>query len=959
MSGYEQSGSRVSTRVGHYELIALLGAGGMGEVYRARDLTLDREVALKLLPPGVQDDRHRLERFAQEARSAARLSHPNILVVHEFAEEGSDVFLVSELLDGQTLRQRLARGALPWRKAVDYASQLCAGLAAAHERGIVHCDLKPENLFITGADRIKILDFGLARLTEERPGESPPSATLTLYSDAAIRGTLGYLAPEQVRRGEVDQRADLFALGTILYEMLCGRRAFQTNNPAEALSAILKEDPPPLPATVPNALVRIVERCLEKEPAARFRSAHDLGLALDAVASTSEPSAWARFGASIGRKRWRGIAACAVVLGALALAYAAGSYWAAHAPRALADSPPAAAGTAPADGERLPNSIAVLPFVNISNDPDNDYFCDGISEEILNALSEVGELTVIGRTSSFAFKGSDAGIERISAVLGVSHVLQGSVRKADNRLRISAQLLDHTGRQLWTKTFDREQANIFDIQEEIARAVATTTASQVVSRPALGHRPTLEAYDHYLAGRELLHKRELESALQELQRAIDLDPAFADAHAEWAIARLIGDPSAEDLEAGRVAIERALKLQPKLLRAQAAQGFLLFASHPRDLKGAEAVLRGVLEQDPNMSDALLWLANSLAAQGRQDEALEVLQRGARIDPLHSSIASNLAIELWRRGKVEQAVDLLEHQLEQPNPGAYPYNVLSHMYLTMGRLVDLHAAARRRAPQLLADHDYLSKSYAMIGNWNSAQYWQERMPRDFPKNSLNPYAAAMVPAWQGQTEEAVRRFHEALDVHGIDIAQEGPYIRSWYGALLARMGRYTEAIAALVPLAGGQADVGSFMPELDGAHALAWAYLNSGAGAKAEALLSEIWGQCPAASGEGLSLDSGDLHYCAETALLRGDRDRALDLLEQAVNAGWREYYIRQHDPYWAALENDPRYRALMARVKTDVEYQAVEIARLDAADDLVAKVDAAVAERRSREEQSSGRSATP
>jgi tetratricopeptide (TPR) repeat protein len=240
----------------------------------------------------------------------------------------------------------------------------------------------------------------------------------------------------------------------------------------------------------------------------------------------------------------------------------------------------------------------------------------------------------------------------------VSYVLQGSVRKAGNRLRISAQLLDHTGRQLWTETFDRELANVFDIQEEIAQAVATTAASRVVSRPAAGYHPNLEAYDRYLAGRELLHRRELVSALEELQRAIDLDPAFAEAHAEWAIARLIGDPSAEDLDAGRAAIERALALQPKLLRALAARGFLLLASRPPDPKGAETILRGVLEQDPNMSDALNWLANSLQAQGRRDDALEVLERGARIDPLHPAIAGNLADQLWQRGKVEQAIDLL-------------------------------------------------------------------------------------------------------------------------------------------------------------------------------------------------------------------------------------------------------------------------------------------------------------
>jgi TolB-like protein/Tfp pilus assembly protein PilF len=626
----------------------------------------------------------------------------------------------------------------------------------------------------------------------------------------------------------------------------------------------------------------------------------------------------------------------------------------------LEDSPAAAAGTARAGAERLPNSIAVLPFVNISNDPDNDYFCDGISEEILNALSTFRELNVIGRTSSFAFKGSDAGIDRISAALGVGHVLQGSVRKAGNRLRISAQLLDQAGRQLWSQTFDRELANVFEIQAEIAQAVAATAASKVVARPADGYHPNLAAYDHFLAGRELLHRRDVTAARDELQRARDLDPAFAEAHAEWAISQLIGAPSAEDLEAGRAAIDRALELQPKLLRAQAARSMLLLQSRPPDPKGAETILRGVLEQDPNMSDAVLWLANSLFSQGRRSEAFEVLQRAARIDPLHPSIAGNLANELWLQGKDEQAIEVLERQIAQPNQGNTPYFVLGSMYRAMGRLVDMYAVCRRQSVRLLGQYEYLAMTYALLGNQGSAQYWQERSPRDFPDSPYRWYTASVLAAWQGDHDQAARRFQEGLVASGIDIAQQGTDVQGWYGTLLARAGRHAEAIELLEPVVTPEVDAGSgqWSPELDGRHALAWAYLNSGATAKAQALLSAIWRECEAARADGVKLYGGDLHFCAENALLRGDRETALGLLEQAVGAGWREYYLRRNDPYWAALETDPRYRALMARAKADVDRQAAEIARLDATNDLVGQVDAAVAERRNRKARTPG-PATP
>ena len=324
---------------------------------------------------------------------------------------------------------------------------------------------------------------------------------------------------------------------------------------------------------------------------------------------------------------------------------------------------------------RLPNSIAVLPFTNISNDPDNEYFCDGISEEILDRLSRAAGLNVIGRTSSFAFKGSDYGIERISALLGVRYVLQGSVRKAGDQLRVSAQLLDAGGVQVWSESFDRQLENVFEIQSEIAGAVANTVASQVVPETDVGHEPDLDAYEHYLTGRTLLHRRDSYRAREELQRAVEIDPQFAEAHAELAIAQALEEiPGAMDR--ARASVQRALQLKPRLLRARAAEGFLLMNGDPRDPAGAERVLREVLDQDPNMSDALNWLQGAVQEQGRDDEARAILERAALIDPLHPSIVANLAGALYEAGEVDRAMRLLERQLEQPRPGFMVYGTLS-------------------------------------------------------------------------------------------------------------------------------------------------------------------------------------------------------------------------------------------------------------------------------------------
>lgn len=626
----------------------------------------------------------------------------------------------------------------------------------------------------------------------------------------------------------------------------------------------------------------------------------------------------------------------------------------------VAAAPGAAApGLAASGGEkdtRLPNSIAVLPFTNISSDPDNEYFCDGISEEILNEISTVHELNVIGRTSSFAFKDSNIGIEKISATLGVHYVLQGSVRKAGNQLRISAQLLDERGRQLWAQTFDRELTNVFEIQEEIAQAVVSRIARQVDSSPKAPSNPSLEAYDRYLAGRDLLHKRDTTEAMTELQHAIDLDPGFAEAQAEWAIARLIGSPSKQDLDAAAAAIDHALELKPQLLRAQAARGLWFLQSTPSDAAAAKSVLQGVLDQDPNMSDALLWLSIALDQSGQHEESVANLNRAARIDPLHPSIVGNLASALIQKGDDEAALRLLNRQLQQPNPGYPIYLTLRHFYRMRGRLVELNVIGKDVSLRGVDTHYSLAASYALLGNFDAADEWMARNPRDFPKWPMWPYAVSVAPNWRGDIEQSRQRFEQGVESAGLSIEKLSPVFRIWYGALLARSGHHADAIKILepamplIPTTGQISD--DELPDTDGPHALAWSYLRTGEKAKADRILTDLLEKCRSdVDDRQPQVASNVLHRCAETALLAGDAERALALLERAVKAGWRDYYVRRNDPYWAALENDPRYRALMATVKADVDRQRAVVERINATDRFKAKLDAAMAARREARQQ--------
>jgi TolB-like protein/Tfp pilus assembly protein PilF len=591
---------------------------------------------------------------------------------------------------------------------------------------------------------------------------------------------------------------------------------------------------------------------------------------------------------------------------------------------------------------KLPNSIAVLPFTNISNDPDNEVFCDGVSEEILNKLGAFSGLNVIGRTSSFAFKGSDYRIPKISALLGTQYLLQGSVRKQGDRLRISAQLLDSTGAQRWSNTFDRTLEDIFAIQAEIADVVASTVVPQITAPPP-AYEPNLEAYQHFLAGRELLRRRKdiRGEARQQLQKAIELDPAYADAYVELAVTYLIGTVTAEDAGKADAAIQTALRLQPGMTRALAARGLLSMQQPKPDLVAAEASLRQALEKDPNMVDALNWMGNALGMQCKSEDDAERLKRATKLDPLNGAVAINIASSYARRGDFERAEAQLLRLLEMPDPGRYPYIELRDLYWNTGRLVDLILIEKRRALEAGHHHIGLVVAYSLVDLWEQASYWAQRSTTD-----SNHFWARFVPAFayhvQGRFEENLAELERMLAADGRTPAEMPRSFRAIYGEAQALAGDHAGAIRTLETVidATGPVCYQQMANWQAGAlHALAWSYMEEGEPEKGRSLLLSLDRELHDLRRRGLLHQTRPLIFFATNSLLLGEEDLALERLEQAIAAGWRNYYFHLADPRWATLRDDPRHQALMAEVKADLDRQRAEVEKIDAEEDFPAKLD--------------------
>ncbi|HEY6931369.1 MAG TPA: serine/threonine-protein kinase, partial [Thermoanaerobaculia bacterium] len=481
-------------RLGPYQIVAPLGAGGMGEVFRARDSRLGRDVAIKILPERLADNEKALSRFEREARAVAALSHPNILAIHDFGQADGVVFAVTELLEGESLDRRLSREEIPWKKSLEIGAAVADGLASAHSRGIVHRDLKPANIFLTREGLVKILDFGLARQdshVSEASVTAGPTAAAPETEPGTVLGTVGYMSPEQVRGETADGRSDIFSLGCVLYEMLTGRRAYKHRTQAETMAAILRDHPPELPEsgrTILPGINGVVMRCLQKGPDERFQSARDLafalreilgGSAVSAAAGPAAPRAKSHLGA------WIAGAAAIVAVAAILLFASAGVRG-----RLLAPS-------------RQIRSLAVLPLVNLSGDPQQDYFAEGMTDQIIANLARLRDLRVISQTTSMSYRGSRKRVPEIASELDVDVVVEGSVARIGDKIKVNAQLVQaRTDKNIWSDAYERDVHDILGLQGEIAQAIARKISVELTpedrARLEGGRRTDPEAYEAYI-----------------------------------------------------------------------------------------------------------------------------------------------------------------------------------------------------------------------------------------------------------------------------------------------------------------------------------------------------------------------------------------------------------------------------------------------------------------------------
>jgi serine/threonine protein kinase/Tfp pilus assembly protein PilF len=705
---------------GPYEVLALLGVGGMGEVYKARDTRLHRIVALKTLAPEKLGDADWNRRILVEAQAASRLNHPNIVTIHDISEENGVCFIAMEYVAGTTLEQANTGRGLSLKHTMEYAAEIADALTAAHSAGIVHGDLKPANIVITEDGRVKLLDFGLAKaIRPARPAIGDETVTLPSVP-GAIMGTPAYMSPEQAEGMELDARSDIFSFGLVLYEMLSGQRAFRGDSWISLLAAILHDEPRSLrdiKASIPAMVEQHVNRCLRKDPSHRFQTMLEVKQALAA-------------------------AALIVVT------------------------------------KEEPESIAVLPFVNLSADKENEYFGDGLAEEIINALTKVPELRVIARTSAFAFRGKEQDLQTIGARLRVGTILEGSIRRAGHRIRVTAQLIKLADEShLWSESYDREMTDIFAVQDDISKAIANALKVKLITPPR--RTANIEAFQSYLKGLYWYQRYTPESlakAKESFEQALEHDPNYAPAYAGLAVfyyglGALSIKRMTEMAPLAKSAAEKALAIDQTLSEPHSVLG-LVTGAVDYNWNLAERHFHAAMADDPvpplvRVRYALYFLT----PLGRFKEAVTQYRRALETDPLSMMVHFGLAFAFYCDRRYDDAIEHAARAVD-----LYPDYWLVHfgMGLALSQKGSIEQsiasleATLRLSPSFTLATGFLAASHARSGNPGYA----EKLMEDLAERSSKHYVS---PACFGVYHAAARHTDRMFEYLQAAMAERDPYL----------------------------------------------------------------------------------------------------------------------------------------------------------------------------------------
>jgi serine/threonine protein kinase/tetratricopeptide (TPR) repeat protein len=772
------------TSLGRYEIHSQLGAGGMGEVYLAEDTKLDRKVALKILPAEVAANQERMRRFVREAKAVSALNHPNIVTIHEIDETNSIHFIVIEFIDGETLRRHKKGARLSVPEALDVGIQVASALSAAHKAGIIHRDIKPENIMIRRDGIVKVLDFGLAKLTEHQPATQvdTEAATKALIKTepGVVVGTAQYMSPEQVRGLALDARTDIFSIGVVLYEMVAGRRPFEGATISDMIVSILERQPPTLATyrrLIPDTLEWIVSKALRKDREERYQTAKDLAIDLRGLKQSLE------IDAELERSKHPGIdggTASADKVGRVAAETVKG-------PAQISDLSRTETPVRKRRSRQAIDSLAILPLVNGSGDPNAEYLSDGITESIINSLSQIPKLRVMARSTVFRYKGREVDPQTVGRELGVRAVLTGRVLQLADYIVIGTELVDAAdGSQLWGEQYRRSVLDIFAVQEAISREISGKLRLKLTGaekkRLTKRYTENTEAYHLYLKGRyyenKFFNEAALRRAIECFQQAIERDPTYALAYAGLAdcyirLSIFNVAPSKEGFAKARAAVLKALEIDDKLAEAHTSLARIK-SSFDWDWLAAEEEFRRAIELNPNYATAHHLYGRHLMIMGRFDEAAVEIRRASELDPLSLHINADLSAPLFFARQYDRAIESLRETLEMDPNFALAHVRLGGAYEFKG-MYEEAIAEYQRAIELSgssADNPTMSAvlahSYAASGRGDQARDILNRLKEQSQRGYVSPCDIAEVHAALGEEDQAFEWLEKAYDARSSDL-----------------------------------------------------------------------------------------------------------------------------------------------------------------------------------------------